>query len=174
MAEEILDASDPAATFHSPENVQYTRLRNELGSRVCLDSVLSECVFPLLATDKCRRLWLNLGSNRDRRKINGFVGLSPELMHHFVKITHISAQRMKRPDSPVTPVTGHEIERNLEDFWQWSDLSSGYSTSQALLDACESGLDENGHVTTEAHVTELVAESYAAAAQTYLQCRFFR
>ncbi|KEY72242.1 hypothetical protein S7711_00241 [Stachybotrys chartarum IBT 7711] len=174
LAEEILDASDPAATFYEPENVQYTRLRNELGSRVCLDSVFSECVFPLLTTDKCSRLWLNLGSSRDRRKINGFIGLSPELMHHFVKITHISAQRMKRPGSAITPVTGHEIERNLEDFGQWSDLSPGYSTSQALLDACESGLDDNGHVTTEAHVTELIAESYAAAAQIYLQCRFFR
>ena len=44
--------------------------------------------------------------------------------------------------------------------------------AQELLDSCK--LDEDGKVTTEAKVTELIAESYVAAAQIYLQCRLFR
>lgn len=67
---------------------------------------------------------------------------------------------------------GSAIEQRLHNFWQWSDLSKGYATSQELLDSCE--LDENGKVSSCIKVTELVAESYVAAAQIYLYCRLLR
>ncbi|KAK9772950.1 hypothetical protein SCAR479_10280 [Seiridium cardinale] len=174
LAEKILDASDPATSYEHPVNVQFTKARDQLGNRVCLDSVFSHCVYPLdVNPGKCRHLWLNHGSHREKRRIIGFTGLSSELMHSFVKITHLSARRKRRPQSDIIPVVGNEIRINLENFWQWTELvPCGYSTSQELLDSCQ--LDENGKVTTESEVTMLIAESYVAAAQIYLQCRLFR
>lgn len=79
---------------------------------------------------------------------------------------------MQNPSSDVLPVVAQEFEKRLENFSQWSDLSEGYASTEALLSACELG--DDGKVTTAIKVTELVAESYVAAAQIYLQCRFFR
>ncbi|KAI1194150.1 fungal-specific transcription factor domain-containing protein [Nemania serpens] len=173
LAERILDTSNPAIKYRHSLNVQFTPARAQLANRICIDSVFSDCVFSLDPNPgKCRYLWLNHGNHRDKRKIIGFTGLSPELMHHLVKITHLSARRHRRPGSEVIPPVGHEIEDVLENFWQWSDLSDGYATSQELFDSCE--LDEHGKVNTAAKVTELVGESYACAAQIYLQCRLFR
>jgi hypothetical protein len=70
------------------------------------------------------------------------------------------------------PLVGKVIEDKLENFWQWFDLSERYDTSDAILASCT--LDENGKVTTAEEVTRLIAESYVAAAQIYLQCRLFR
>jgi hypothetical protein len=44
--------------------------------------------------------------------------------------------------------------------------------SDGLLESCV--LNDNGLVMTVAEVTNLIAESYAAAAQIYLQCRLFK
>jgi len=173
LAEQILDESNPAIHFQSPSNVQFTRARSQIGIMVCLETVLSDCVFPLNpTTSKCGYTWLIQGTFREQRKIDGFAGLSWGLMHYLVKITHLSSRLLKHPSSDVIPVVGLEIEGKLHDFWQWSELSEGYETSQELLDSCE--LDESGKVTTRAKVTELVGESYVAAAQIYLQCRLFR
>ena len=60
----------------------------------------------------------------------------------------------------------------MENFEQYSYLSDGYPTSQALLDSCE--LDENGKIFTAVKTTELLAESYVATAQIYLYCRLMR
>ncbi|KAJ8114274.1 hypothetical protein ONZ43_g4941 [Nemania bipapillata] len=173
LAEHILDTTNPAVRYQHSLNVQFTPARAQLANRICIDSVFSDCVFSLDPDPgKCRYLWLNHGNHRDKRKIIGFTGLSPELMHHLVKITHLSARRHRRPESEVIPPAGHEIEAVLENFWQWSDLSEGYTTSQELFDSCE--LDEHGKVNTAVKVTELVGESYVCAAQIYLQCRLFR
>ena len=64
------------------------------------------------------------------------------------------------------------MERKLKDFWQWCELSDGYSTSQELLDSCE--LDDEGNVIDAGKVTLLGAEAHAASARLYLQCRFKR
>jgi hypothetical protein len=60
----------------------------------------------------------------------------------------------------------------LNNFWQWSDLSYGYVTSQELIDSCI--LNEDGHVSDPIKATELLGETYAAAAQIYLYCRLMR
>lgn len=156
--------------------MQFTRARVQLGNRVCLDSVFSDCVFPL-STDikKCGRPWLNMGTEKEKRRIIAFTGLSSELMHHFVKITHLSARRLMRPDSVVIPITGREIERVVNAMWQWTPISeNSHPNSQAVIESCQKSLNKDGKVTTAAEVTELTAESYLAAAQIYLQCRLFR
>jgi hypothetical protein len=93
-------------------------------------------------------------------------------MHTYAQITHLSAKLYKDPRRLAARRLGRAIGERLENFWQWSDLSMGYTTTQALLDSCE--LDENGKVFTAVKTTELVAESYAAAAQIYLYCRLMR
>jgi hypothetical protein len=67
---------------------------------------------------------------------------------------------------------GRVLEKKLHNFWQYSELSPGFATSAELLESCI--LNDNGRVTTAAEVTNLIAESYAAAAQIYLQCRLFK
>jgi hypothetical protein len=153
--------------------VQFTRARSQLASRVCLDAVLSRCVYPLdPSTSKCEYTWLLQGNSRELRRVVGFTGLCSELIYCFAKITHLSARRLKHPSSDVIPLVGREIGNQLTNFWQWSELSDGFGKSEELLESCE--LDEGGKVTTQAKVTELVAESYAATAQLYLECRLFR
>jgi hypothetical protein len=69
-------------------------------------------------------------------------------------------------------MVAREIEKRLENFHQWSDIHSGFATSEELLASCR--LDENGKVTTAEEMTNIIAESYAASAQIYLHCRVFR
>lgn len=72
----------------------------------------------------------------------------------------------------IIPHGAQELAERLVNFRQWSDLSDGYATRQELLDSCK--LDSDGKVDCPAKVTELTAETWVAAAQIYLQCRFFR
>ncbi|KAK0744873.1 fungal-specific transcription factor domain-containing protein [Apiosordaria backusii] len=174
LAERCLAQSNPATRCQSRDNAQTTRVRSQLGIRVCLDSVLSDCVHPLDPnTEVDHYNWLIQGTERERRRIDGFAGLSHDLMHYFAKITHLASMRVRCPASgPVQLPVARKIKDKLNNFRQWSDLSEGYQTSQELLDSCE--LDENGKVATNVKVTELIGESYVAAAQIYLQCRVFR
>jgi len=72
----------------------------------------------------------------------------------------------------VLPKVGLAFRKQLKDFFQWCDLGSGYKTAEDLFNACK--LDKDGKVTTALEVTLLIAESYVAAAEIYLFCRFFR
>ncbi|KAH8590662.1 fungal-specific transcription factor domain-containing protein [Bisporella sp. PMI_857] len=172
LAERILDYSDPAYNYQSPNNVQFSRARPELANIICLDNVLSDCVFPLDPhNSKCRYPWLLRGNPREQRRIISFTGFSSLLMHYFVKITHLSARRQKYPNSDIIPTVGSAIEEVLSEFRQWSGLSEGCEGAEALFDSCEL---VDGKVTTREKVTELIAESYVAAAQIYLHCRLFR
>jgi hypothetical protein len=72
----------------------------------------------------------------------------------------------------IFPPGAEEIGRGLINFRQFSDLSKGYETRKALLDSCK--LNSDGKVDCPAKVTELTAETWVAAAQIYLYCRFFR
>jgi hypothetical protein len=78
----------------------------------------------------------------------------------------------KNPQRPTAQKLGNAIRERLNNFWQWSDLSRGYATSEKLLNSCE--LDETGKVFSHVKVTELIAETYVAAAQIYLYCRLLR
>lgn len=64
------------------------------------------------------------------------------------------------------------LERRLAGLRQWSQLSEGFSSVQALIDAC--ALDETGKVNSAVRVTELIAETYVLSAEIYLQCRVCR
>ncbi|KAK0659141.1 fungal-specific transcription factor domain-containing protein [Cercophora samala] len=175
LAEYLLEQSDPARAYQYPENAQVTRTRSQLAIRVCLDSVLSDCVHPLdPSADIDRYEWLIRGTERECRRIDGFAGLSPDLMYYLAKITYLASMRVESPSSMVQQIVADQIRDILNNFRQWSALSNGYETIQDLLDECESSDLDKGKVTTETKVTELIGESYVAAAQIYLQCRVFR
>lgn len=72
----------------------------------------------------------------------------------------------------ILPVGAKRLQQRLASFHQWSDLSDGYATAEKLLSACD--LHENGQVNCPIKITELTGEAWVAAAQIYLQCRFFR
>ena len=72
----------------------------------------------------------------------------------------------------ILPSGARKLQDRLTNFRQWSDLSPGYATTRETLESCI--LDEKGHVNCEAKITELTGEAWVAAAQIYLQCRFFR
>ncbi|KAG8531735.1 uncharacterized protein KY384_003367 [Bacidia gigantensis] len=173
VGERVLSQSDPGYRYSFPFNVQCNRARTQLTHIIGLENILSDCVYPLDPTlTRCSYPWLLEGSETEQRKIVGTTGLCSKLLHYYAKITHLSSKSAKNPKSEVYPRVGKELEKRLQRFWQWSDLSEGYGSSQDLLDSCE--LDENGTVTSATKVTELVGESYVTAAQIYLQCRFFR
>lgn len=106
LAERVLNASNPGFKYVSPRNVQSTRARIEMGNRVCLDTIPSACVFPLVPKKEKERYswlmegteqegkkmdypWLSAGTDQEQRKIIGFTGLSSKLMHTFAKITRL-------------------------------------------------------------------------------------
>ncbi|KAK4171058.1 fungal-specific transcription factor domain-containing protein [Triangularia setosa] len=173
LAERLLTQSDPAINYHCLENAQVTQARSQLAIRVCLDSVLSDCVHPLdPSTSIDHYNWLIRGTERERRRIDGFAGLSPDLMHYLAKVTYLASMRVRSPSSMVQKAVARQIQKILHEFRQWSALSDGYNTFKELLDSCE--LDGDNKVCTGVKVTELIGESYVAAAQIYLQCRVFR
>jgi Fungal specific transcription factor domain len=69
-------------------------------------------------------------------------------------------------------MVGRAIEKQLKNFYQWSELSEGYSSTRDLFDSCD--LSEDGTVDDAAKATLLGAEAHAASIRIYLQCRFFR
>jgi hypothetical protein len=79
---------------------------------------------------------------------------------------------MQAPDSTIFPQGAEVIKQRLINFRQFSELSEGYETRKALLDSCK--LNSDGKVDSSVKVTELTAETWVAAAQIYLYCRFFR
>ncbi|KAF2458504.1 fungal-specific transcription factor domain-containing protein [Lineolata rhizophorae] len=176
LAKSILSASSPGFRYQSPSNVQFSQARFQLANRVGLEYICSSLVAPLEFGDnnKCDFPWLLLGSERELRKVIGTTGFSSKLMHTLAQITHLSARLANDPTSTVIPAIASKVIERLENFWQWSDLSEGYSTSQELIAAAETELDGNGKVTTPTKVTELIAESYSAAAQIYAHCRLLR
>lgn len=70
----------------------------------------------------------------------------------------------------MIPAAGRALESNLHDFWQFSELSAGFATSDKLLESCSPAEAPS----SAGQVTDLIAESYSAAAQIYLQCRLFK
>jgi hypothetical protein len=123
------------------------------------------------------------------RKIYGGTGLSPKLLHMFAQITHLCARMDKvnaqeltawpctlttfqTPDSRIIPHGAAKVQARLEKLQQWSDLSIGFPSCTALLNACD--LDKDGKVESEIRVTELTGETWRVAAQIYLHCRFYR
>lgn len=60
----------------------------------------------------------------------------------------------------------------LHNFRQWSDLSRGHESTEALFDSCV--LDEDGKIFSAVSSCELTAESYVATAEIYLHCRLLR
>jgi hypothetical protein len=92
-----------------------------------------------------------------------------QILKIAIELTYL---HLKDPQRLTAQKLASAISERLENFWQWSDLSEGYAASQELIHSCE--LDENGKVFSPVKTTELVAETYAAAAQIYLYCRLMR
>lgn len=78
----------------------------------------------------------------------------------------------QHPYSDIIPMAGNHIEARLKNFMQWSDISAGYTSAEDLINSCD--LDAAGKVSCAIQTTDLIAESYAAAARVYLHCRLYR
>ena len=72
----------------------------------------------------------------------------------------------------IIPRGAAKLEERLRSFRQWSELSEGYATPEELLDSCV--LDDKGKVDCPAKIIDLTGETWVAAAQIYLLCRFYR
>lgn len=194
LAKKLLDQSDPGYRYWKTENVQCDGARLANANWAAFACILAEPVTPLKA-EKDKRLygWLLEGTEAEIRKIHGSTGLSPKLLHIFPQITRLSARlqevsrilraqnlipqeflltKSQKPSSTVTVIGAENLQRKLVNFHQHSELSPGYRTADDLFASCE--LDADGKVTTAAKVTELTGETWVAAAQIYLECRFFR
>jgi hypothetical protein len=87
----ILDHSDSVSNYYKSVNVQYTQAYFQFANRVCQDLVFTSCVYPLDHSDsRAQFRWLLKGNKRDQRRIVGFTGLSPKLMHTFERITQLT------------------------------------------------------------------------------------
>ena len=62
--------------------------------------------------------------------------------------------------------------KRLCSFRQWSDLSDGHESTEALFGSCVLGPD--GKIFSAISSCELTAESYVATAEIYLHCRLLR
>ncbi|KAF2204245.1 hypothetical protein GQ43DRAFT_365052 [Delitschia confertaspora ATCC 74209] len=183
-AEYLLESSDPAYHYRDPNNVQFTKARFALGQLVCLDTVLSDPIFPLdITAGRCRVPWILHGTEHERLRIVGMNGLSPQLMHYFAKITFFAAMIFKETQSAANTFQGvstfgptnmgcvtvlMEILEKLKNLRQWSTITIGLSSEEVL---CSVHLTEDGKVQDPIDVTQLIAASYVEAAQIYLQCR---
>ncbi|KAK1768160.1 fungal-specific transcription factor domain-containing protein [Phialemonium atrogriseum] len=172
-AEFIMSRTNPGYRYSKPINVQCTTARTQIAHLFCYYIVMSDCVCPLnLETTECSFSWLMNGQDQEQRTIVGMAGLSPKLTHFIAKITFLAGTLLKNPTAVASLLVAGQIEKLLQSFPQSSLLSKGYPTLEAMLAACT--LNEDGKVTTAAEVTDLIAGSYVAAAQIYLQCRVFR
>lgn len=173
MAKTVLDLSDPGYRYHHPKNVQYSNVRRYMGGKAALVDIFCSVMAPLEPVQgPCPFPWLLEGTEREVRKIDGLNGLAPKLLHIYAQVTHLSARLAMDPTSIVIPRAAKILEQRLKNFWQWSEFSDGYQTSDALLESCILGAD--GKVSDATKVTELTAECYVASAEVYLQCRLFR
>lgn len=169
----VLDKSDPGYRYQRPVNVQSSHARHVLGNLIAMYDILCQVVCPLnLEEVKNQYPWLLEGNEREVRRIVGLTGMSPKLLHTIGQISHLAARLNHDPESTVVPIAGKIIEDRLNGFHQWSDLSEGHASAEALLASCV--LDQDGKVSCAVAVNELTAESYVAMAQIYLQCRVFR
>ncbi|PGH15722.1 hypothetical protein AJ80_05430 [Polytolypa hystricis UAMH7299] len=173
IAKAVLDSTDPGYRYWHLANVQSSSARLALANRVAFVDILTLPVSHLVAARGDRMYgWLMEGEERELQKIFGGTGLCPKLLHTFAQITHLCALMADTTDSRIYPLGAKTIADRLAKLCQWSELSEGYETPEELFDSCT--LDANGHVQTIVKVTELTAEAWRAAAQIYLQCRFFR
>ncbi|CAG5153244.1 uncharacterized protein ALTATR162_LOCUS3096 [Alternaria atra] len=173
IAKKILDNSDPGHRYWKNENVQCSSARTANANWVAFVGILAQPVAPLKFEDTDRLYaWLLGGTEMHARKIYGGTGLSPKLLHMFAQITHLCARMDKTPDSRIIPHGAAKVQARLEKLQQWSDLSIGFPSCTALLNACD--LDKDGKVESEIRVTELTGETWRVAAQIYLHCRFYR
>jgi hypothetical protein len=169
-----MTATDPGSRYYKPMNVQAASARISNANMLAFVNILCQPVMPLSMFDETDNghPWLLEGSAREMRCIYGGTGLCPKLLHMLGQITHLCKKMHEEPSSAIIPLGAAAIERRLVDFHQWSELSEGHPTTDALLKSCELG--EDGLVNTAREVTELTGECWVQTAKIYLQCRFFR
>ena len=80
--------------------------------------------------------------------------------------------RLQNPASFVVREVANLLLERLRSFRQWSDLSEGHESTEALFESCE--LDQDGKIFSAVTSCELTAESYVATAEIYLHCRLLR
>ncbi|KAI8625002.1 fungal-specific transcription factor domain-containing protein, partial [Xylariaceae sp. FL1651] len=172
LAKEILDRTDPGYRYWKLENVQVSKARASNGNIVAQTCILAQIVLPLRRNDSHSGFgWLLEGSAKEVRRIRS-TGLSPKLLHIFYQITSLCNRLKDNPRSQVLPLIATKLFEKLNNFRQWSELSSGHESMAALLDSCD--LDEQGKVHNPAQVVEVTGEIWVWCAKIYLQCRFFR
>ncbi|KAL8687405.1 MAG: hypothetical protein Q9218_006414 [Villophora microphyllina] len=173
IATMVLDKSDPGYRFNSPFNVQSSKARKYLGNKIAFNEILCSVAAPLPeGKRKCPYPWLLEGDEKEVRRIDGLNGLAAKLLHTYAQITHLATRIRANPTTTVAPMVGRILESKLHNFQQWSDFSEAYITPEIMLEECK--LDIFGKVVSPVDMTNIIAESYVASAQIYLQCRLFR
>jgi hypothetical protein len=172
-AKAIMANSDPGYRYWDSYNVQCSSARISNANMLAYVDILSLPLTPLNAREtECCHPWLLEGSDREVHRIYGGTGVCPKLLHMFGQITHLCGLMKDDPGSTIIPLGARALRRRLKNFHQWSELSEGYNSPEALLKSCV--LNDQGLVNSATKVTELTAEAWVQAAQIYLQCRFFR
>ncbi|KAL1835889.1 hypothetical protein VTJ49DRAFT_5910 [Mycothermus thermophilus] len=173
-ARQILDLSDPGYRYWKAENVQSSVARIGNANWVAYTDICAQPVTPVTEENTKKMFgWLLEGTEEEVHKIQDTTGVCPKLLYMFSQVTHLAALLQKDPQSTVVPTAASVLRKKLRNFWQWSEHSQGYSSSEELFDSC-TNLDENGHVTDAVKVTELSAHAWVPAAEIYLHCRVFR
>ncbi len=173
-AKTVLDLSDPGYRYQQPENVQYSNVRRFMGGKAALVDIFCAVTAPLQPLQpKCPYSWLLEGTEREIRQIDGLNGLCPRLLHTYAQISHLTERLALDPSSIVIPKAAKVLERRLRHFWQWSEYSEGYATTEDLLASCILREDTR-QVSDPIKVIELTAECYVLSAELYLQCRLLR
>lgn len=173
VAKIIMEKTDPGFRYWHAYNVQCTSARLSNANMLAFVDMMALAVRPLnhKETENCHP-WLLEGTERESRRIYGGTGLSPKLLHMFGQITHLCGRIKEEPSSTILPLGAKELERKLNKLIQWSELTEGHASPEALLQSCR--LDENGLVNTAEEVTELIGEAWIQTARIYLLFRFFR
>lgn len=174
----VLDVTDLGHRYWNPDNVQPSeaRVANTIISSRAVIVALTMMPLDQANTENGRFQWLLAQSSEaNTRKIHGSCGCSPRLLHRFAQITHLAALLEEDPHSVVVPLTAETILQEIEELRQWSDLSSPYFSTAALLQACDQNSDPSiGIVSDKGSMTNLTAEAWRLAAMVYMQCRVLR
>ncbi|KAF2663148.1 hypothetical protein BT63DRAFT_461526 [Microthyrium microscopicum] len=173
VAKSIMAVTDPGYRYWHPTRVQQSSARLSNANMLGFVDIMAHCVRPLNSreTESCHP-WLLEGSEKECRRIYGGTGLSPKLLHMFGQITHICARMVDDPHSTILPLGAKELERKLNRLHQWSEISEGHASLEALLQSCH--LDDDGFITTAEEATELGGQAWIQTARLYQRFRFFR
>lgn len=96
VAKKILDCTSPGFQYSEVENTQISKLRMANANVVAKIDICALPVTQLEIEDSSKLYtWLLEGNDKDVRKIDGFSGVSPKMLHMIAQITQLTARLEK-------------------------------------------------------------------------------